>query len=222
MRRPRRYDRVVSNRILSILCSGTAWRDLPERYGSCKTVYHQLQQWEASGRFDRILQRLPVQLDERDLINYAAHKYLRRMTDSISIRAGRAALGAPGKKGSVGLSNQPLGRSRGGLSTKIHLVCDASGVPLAPRLYAGQHHDTPKLEPLMESVRVPRRRPGRPRTGPAVLVAAEDSMPGDPTLPAPARHPDDDCRRGTWQRAKPSSQTTAAVLLTKSSTQNGM
>lgn len=44
-------------------------------------------------------------------------------------------------------------------------------MPLAARLSAGQRHDTPELEPLMESVRVPRRRPGRPRTRPAVLVA---------------------------------------------------
>lgn len=34
-----------------------------------------------------------------------------------------------------------LGRSRGDLATKIHLVCDAAGVPLAAGLSAGQRHD---------------------------------------------------------------------------------
>jgi transposase len=57
------------------------------------------------------------------------------------------------------------------LTTKIHLVCDAGGVPLAAGLSAGHRHDVTRLEPLMEAVRIPRRRPGRPRTRPEVLVA---------------------------------------------------
>jgi transposase len=42
---------------------------------------------------------------------------------------------------------------------------------LAARLSAGQRHDGPHLKPLMETVQVPRRRPGRPRTRPVMLVA---------------------------------------------------
>jgi transposase len=57
------------------------------------------------------------------------------------------------------------------LTTKIHLVCDAGGVPLAARLSAGQRHDASQFEPLLDAVRLPRRRPGRPRTRPAQLVA---------------------------------------------------
>jgi transposase len=44
-------------------------------------------------------------------------------------------------------------------------------VPLAARLSAGQRHDTPQLKPLMETVRIPNGRPGRPRTRPETLVA---------------------------------------------------
>ena len=90
MGRPRRSDRTVLNGILWILCSGAAWRDLPERYGPWKTVYHRFRQWEASGLFDRILERLHVELDERGLIDYATW-----MIDSTSVRASRAAAGAP-------------------------------------------------------------------------------------------------------------------------------
>lgn len=50
-------------------------------------------------------------------------------------------------------------------------MCDSGGVPLAAGLSAGQRHDVTELEPLMDAVRVPRRRPGRPRTRPEVLVA---------------------------------------------------
>mgnify|MGYP000270454307 CR=1 FL=1 len=37
--RPRLDDRRLFNGILWILCSGAAWRDLPERYGKWQTVY---------------------------------------------------------------------------------------------------------------------------------------------------------------------------------------
>ncbi|KPW16680.1 ISPS1a [Pseudomonas syringae pv. tomato] len=39
MGRPRSYDRLVLHGVLWILCSGAAWRDLPERFGPWSTVY---------------------------------------------------------------------------------------------------------------------------------------------------------------------------------------
>jgi transposase len=90
MGRPRRSDRTVLNGIFWILCSGAAWRDLPERYGPWKTVYHRFRQWQASGLFDSILERLHIELDEQGLMDYSTW-----MIDSTSIRASRAASGAP-------------------------------------------------------------------------------------------------------------------------------
>jgi transposase len=102
MGRPRRSDRTVLNGIFWTLCSGAAWRDLPERYGPWKTVYHRFRQWEASGLFDRILERLHVELDEQGLIDCATW-----MIDSTSVRASRAAAGAPVKKGAWVLPIRP-------------------------------------------------------------------------------------------------------------------
>lgn len=104
MGRPRRSDRVVLNGILWILCSGAAWRDLPERYGPWKTIYHRFRKWEASGLFDSILERLHVELDERGLIDYATW-----MVDSTSVRASRAAAGAPVKRGTPAPPIRPSG-----------------------------------------------------------------------------------------------------------------
>jgi len=42
-----------------------------------------------------------------------------------------------------------LGRSRGGLSTKIHLLCDAQGHPLAFHLTAGQAHEATALDDVL-------------------------------------------------------------------------
>jgi transposase len=88
--RPRLSDRRVLNGILWILCSGAAWRDLPGRYGKWQTVYSRFRRWQESGLFDRILERLQIELDERGLIDYATW-----MIDSTSVRASRAAAGAP-------------------------------------------------------------------------------------------------------------------------------
>ena len=43
-----------------------------------------------------------------------------------------------------------LGRSRGGFSTKIHLLCDRQGHPLHFHLTAGQDHEVTALIPLLE------------------------------------------------------------------------
>jgi transposase len=55
-----------------------------------------------------------------------------------------------------------LGRSRGGLTTKLHTICDGRGRNLATRLTPGQDADTRQLIALIDQVRVARRR-GRPR-----------------------------------------------------------
>ena len=45
-----------------------------------------------------------------------------------------------------------MGRSRGGLSTKIHLVVDAEGQPIRFALTGGQAHDAPQAIPLLTGV----------------------------------------------------------------------
>jgi transposase len=62
-----------------------------------------------------------------------------------------------------------LGRSRGGFGTKVHLVTDGNGVPLAVEVTAGQRHESKAFEPVLNAVRVPRRR-GRPRRRPKRLA----------------------------------------------------
>ncbi|MFE2552287.1 IS5 family transposase [Streptomyces sp. NPDC059355] len=64
-----------------------------------------------------------------------------------------------------------LGRSRGGLTTKIHLVCDGRGRPPALPLTPGQRHDGVCAQPLLERIRVPRTGQGRPRCRPNHVIA---------------------------------------------------
>jgi transposase len=59
-----------------------------------------------------------------------------------------------------------LGRSRGGLSTKIHHLADGKGRPLVMLVGPGQAGDSPMFEHLMSALSVDRTGPGRPRTRP--------------------------------------------------------
>lgn len=46
-----------------------------------------------------------------------------------------------------------MGRSRGGLTTKIHAVVDADGRPISLDLTAGQAHDIRMAEPMLQEIR---------------------------------------------------------------------
>jgi transposase len=51
-----------------------------------------------------------------------------------------------------GQDGQALGRSRGGFSTKLHLRCDARGLPLALVLTPGEAHETRAVADLVEGL----------------------------------------------------------------------
>jgi transposase len=73
-----------------------------------------------------------------------------------------------------------LGRSRGGLSTKIHLAVDGRGRPLSVLLTPGQAGDNPQLLNLLDAIRVHDGGPGRPRKRPDMLLA-DKGYAHDPT-----------------------------------------
>ena len=75
----------------------------------------------------------------------------------------------PGPAGQV--DREALGRSRGGLSTKIHLLADTECRPLVRLTTAGQRHDALAFQPLMGRLKLGRSGPGRPRTRPDRLLA---------------------------------------------------
>lgn len=59
-----------------------------------------------------------------------------------------------------------LGRSRGGLTTKIHLAVEQAQKPMSLVITAGQRGDSPQFPVVLGRIRVPRLGPGRPRTRP--------------------------------------------------------
>jgi transposase len=71
----------------------------------------------------------------------------------------------------LAVEGEALGRSRGGLTTKLHLAVDGRGLPVAVLLTAGQAGDNPHLLPLLDEVSVHRNGPGRPRKRPDRVIA---------------------------------------------------
>jgi transposase len=62
-----------------------------------------------------------------------------------------------------------LGRSRGGWGTKVHIVADGQGTPLAVEVSPGEVHESTQFESVMDAVRIPRPQ-GRPKTRPAAVA----------------------------------------------------
>jgi transposase len=167
--RPWLAHRIVINGILWILRPGAPWRDLPERYGKWNTVYARFKRWRRDGTWTRLYSTL---LDERDKQGKIDHDLW--CIDGTGTRAARCAGGARRRnrrrpRMDEGLETEveepqdhALGYSRGGFSTKIHLLCDSQGTVVGIHVTPGQRHESKAFEPTMQRVYLPRRR-GRPR-----------------------------------------------------------
>ncbi|MFF9854393.1 IS5 family transposase, partial [Streptomyces litmocidini] len=63
-------------------------------------------------------------------------------------------------------ARQALGRSRGGLTTKVHLAVDGRGLPLSIVLTPGNVNDATVFAQVLDGIRIPRTATGRRRTTP--------------------------------------------------------
>src|SRR5690348_828183 len=96
-------------------------------------------------------------------------------------RSGAPARGRGAEKGDLqaeppgGVDDEPAdhgpGRSRGGLTSKIHLACEQMQKPLAIVITAGQRGDSPQFATVLGRIRIPRPAGGHPRTRPDRVLA---------------------------------------------------
>jgi transposase len=96
-------DRRVLNGIFWVLRSGAPWRDLPVCYGPRTTCYNRFVRWRRAGVWDRIMDSLA-----------AAHDAAVQMIDTSTVRVHQHAACIARNR------SQSMGRSRGGLTSKIH------------------------------------------------------------------------------------------------------
>ena len=81
--------RATLNGMMWVLKSGSPWRDMPERYGSWKSVYHRFRRWIDDGTIDKILGRLRLKLDKDGYIDWDVW-----CVDGTNVRAHVSAAGA--------------------------------------------------------------------------------------------------------------------------------
>ncbi|MFJ9767257.1 IS5 family transposase [Streptomyces erythrochromogenes] len=162
--------RMVINGILFRVRTGVPWRDLPDRFGSWKTVYERHRRWSADGTWERIFRAVQAEAASQGRIDWSMVS-----VDSTSCRAHQHAAGASRRTPRVPKrrstprqhrTDEGLGRSRGGLTSKIHLAGEGGRRPLAMLITPGQWGDSPQLIPILERIRVKRPGGGRPRTRP--------------------------------------------------------
>ncbi|WEP00236.1 IS5 family transposase [Streptomyces sp. FXJ1.172] len=162
--------RRIINGILYRNRTGVPWRDLPARFGKWKTVYERHRRWSADGTWDKIFAAVLAEADAQGRIDWSMVS-----VDSTTCRAHQHAAGArkkpprvPGKRRTPWQHrpDEGLGRSRGGLTCKIHLAGEGGRHPLALLITPGLRGDAPQLIPVMERIRIGRLGGGRPRTRP--------------------------------------------------------
>jgi transposase len=123
--------------ILFVLRTGLPWRDLPEHYGPWSSVYARYRRWCASGLFARMLAVLAK--DAEGKLRHLDCSHIKLHQHGANPRGGQAA--------------QAMGRTKGGLNTKLAAVVDARGRAVALSLAPGPMHDLHAVVAVLPSAR---------------------------------------------------------------------
>jgi transposase len=120
-----------------VLRTGVPWRDLPRDYGPWASVYTRYRRWCARGLFAQLLTRLAAkaagQLRHLDCSHIKLHQH------AANPRGGQAA--------------QEMGRTKGGLNTKLSARVDARGRAVAVSLAPGPMNDQYAVLPVLARAR---------------------------------------------------------------------
>jgi transposase len=184
----------VIDGIFWVLRTGAPWRDLPALYGKVSTVASRFYRWRGAGVWAGLLGALQRLADAAGQLDWSLH-----FVDSTAVRAHQHAAGAKG-----GQLGQPLGRSRGGFSTELHVRAERGGRPVTFALTGGERQELVALPALLDGGAVKRPGPGRPACGrtespaTAATAAARRGMGCGATASAASSRSRGTSGRGRW------------------------
>ena len=119
----------VLNAILYVAENGCKWRGLPNRFGKWHTIYIRMNRWAKNGVLDRVFEALQRENIIRIRVEAVS-------VDSTIVKVHPDGTGALKKNGP-----QPIGKSRGGWTTKIHMVAASPRVAVNFSLSPGNVND---------------------------------------------------------------------------------
>lgn len=126
------------NGILYVLEHGCKWRALPSRYGKWYTVYKRMNRWPKTGVLDRVFERLRAEkFVDPEVLGL----------DSTSVKVHPDGHGARVSQGP-----QAIGKSRGGWTTKIHVLASNARTAVGFCISPGQDHDAPWGRKLLKQI----------------------------------------------------------------------
>lgn len=149
--RPWSSHRQIINGILYALYTGVPWRDLPAEFGKYQTVFNRFRRWVREDRWSRIVRRVIGHHRSESEIDFRLW-----CVDGTIVRAHRAAAGAlkRGMTAEESAEINGLGRSRGGFSSKLHVITDGQGKPLSVTVTPGQCNEAPEFKNVVAACEV--------------------------------------------------------------------
>ena len=126
----------VLNAILYVAEHGCKWRGLPPRFGRWHTIYTRMNRWAKNGVLDRVFEHLQREQIVRVKLEAVS---MQHDSQSASRRHGGVKKNGP----------QSIGKSRGGWTTKIHMVAADARTAMTFSLSPGQAHDAPEGRKLL-------------------------------------------------------------------------
>lgn len=139
-------ERAVFTAVVYLLTSGCAWRYLPGTFGvSPATAHRRFTAWTEAGLCRRLHRAVLDEFGARGELDWTS-----------------AIVGAASVRAKGGLADRPNPVDLDKKGSKLHVLSEAQGLPLAVAVSGANTHDSLALEPLVHGTPAIRSRRGPP------------------------------------------------------------